>query len=510
MELELNRERFACYRTLPQLSDTHEETAETIVPDYLPDIARIVEASGCLFLRSREITDGRVSVSGVVRLTLLYMAEDTQGLRAFEYTLPLEYTLEGRLAGEAADSSLEGRLCACDVRALNPRKIFTRVSVELTVTPYVPCVLSVCGGVSEQERYGIETLCEKREISMLRALREKEFTFSDEILLSGTREPVRDLLRSRCALRLTDCREVGNKLILKGLVCLEVLYLDAAGKLAQASSELPFSQLLDGLEEGAGDVTARAVLRLTGAEVRVGSESEPDNDRAISLRLTVSAFAAVSERRTILCVTDLYSTDWELDAEMEELVLDSASGLFTREQSVRETIETGAEAQSILSAEVTFLTAALSGSGEQSELRAAADMRVLYLDENGAPLLAERRTEVLIKTELPPFARLLGVNAGVVSAAVGAGGVELRFPVIFTLAVEEAPHCACLVSLRAEERGETQENAPSLVLRARRSGERLWDIAKQYRTTVSAILAANALSAEEDAAEGLLLIPRRR
>ena len=30
MELELKKERFACYRALPQLFDTHEETAETI------------------------------------------------------------------------------------------------------------------------------------------------------------------------------------------------------------------------------------------------------------------------------------------------------------------------------------------------------------------------------------------------------------------------------------------------------------------------------------------------
>lgn len=64
MELELKKEQFACYQALPQLSENREETTETIVPDYLPDIARIVDASGCLFLRSREIADGKAQVSG--------------------------------------------------------------------------------------------------------------------------------------------------------------------------------------------------------------------------------------------------------------------------------------------------------------------------------------------------------------------------------------------------------------------------------------------------------------
>ena len=39
MELELKKEQFACYQALPQLSENREETTETIVPDYLPDIA---------------------------------------------------------------------------------------------------------------------------------------------------------------------------------------------------------------------------------------------------------------------------------------------------------------------------------------------------------------------------------------------------------------------------------------------------------------------------------------
>ena len=82
MELELKKEQFACYQALPQLSENREETTETIVPDYLPDIARIVDASGCLFLRSREIADGKAQVSGTVRMTLLYVAEDAQGMKS--------------------------------------------------------------------------------------------------------------------------------------------------------------------------------------------------------------------------------------------------------------------------------------------------------------------------------------------------------------------------------------------------------------------------------------------
>ncbi len=151
-----------------------------------------MDASGCLFLRSREIADGKAQVSGTVRMTLLYVAEDAQGMKSFEYTLPLDETIEGRALSGSADSCLDGRLCSCEVRMLNPRKVFTRINVSsVTLTPYVPASLSVCSGVRKGAgslqkspfRF-YETLCEKKDIGIIRAIREKEmsFTFSDEVL----------------------------------------------------------------------------------------------------------------------------------------------------------------------------------------------------------------------------------------------------------------------------------------------------------------------------------------
>ena len=57
-----------------------------------------------------------------------------------------------------------------------------------------------------------------------------------------------------------------------------------------------------------------------------------------------------------------------------------------------------------------------------------------------------------------------------------------------------------------EEGGER----PSLVLRTLGRGERLWDLAKTYGTTIADIISANELEGEAAAEGRLLLIPRRR
>lgn len=81
--------------------------------------------------------------------------------------------------------------------------------------------------------------------------------------------------------------------------------------------------------------------------------------------------------------------------------------------------------------------------------------------------------------------------------------MEKKYPV--------SQRCRWMKDLTRVICGKKDENIPSLVLRAMKQGERLWDIAKLYRTTVEAILAANELKEESAAVIGkLLLIPRRR
>ena len=510
MELELQQEHFSCYYSSAQLCDTHEETLETIVPDYCPDIARIIDASGCLFLRKYELADGKVSISGSIKMTLLYMAEE--GIRSLDYTIPLDYKLEGRLS-EASEILTEGTLDSCEVRLLNPRKFFSRVSVSLCAVPYTSAAVTACDGVAEKEKYKIETLCETHEVSLIQAIREKDFVFSEEVVLSSVKEPIRDILRTKSKLRVTECRSVGSKLILKGIAYLDMLYLTQDSALAQLSSELPFSQIIDGLDDKDGELSCEAFLRLTGCEAHIGSENAPDDAHTISLKLMVSAFVLLRKTQQLRCIADLYSTAYDLVAKSEQIELSPSPEVFVRMQTVREQIDTGVAVRSILCAEVSFGSAALTQSNAGSTLRAGALIKVLYLDESGSPLLAERRVEVTLDTDIfaAQGALVRCTCVGDISAGISASGIEVRFPAEFTVTSQTAPHYPCLTALSAEERKEPDSEMPSLVLRMLKRGESLWSLAKQYRTTVEDILKANELTEEAAAAVGqMLLIPRKR
>ena len=507
MELELQKERFEGYRPGTPLTLTDEETAETIVPDYSPDIARIVDVSACMLLRARTIADGKLTASGSVKLTLLYMAEDTSGLRALEYSVPFEQS--ANLPSGCENAAVEGRVCDVEARLLNPRKLFTRLTIEWKVTPYCHGALTTCGEIADREQYAIQTLCERHEVSLIRFVGDKDFVFAEELTLPGGRDAIGELLCPRVRLRVTEAKSLGSKIVLKGVACLSLLYATEEGKLCSYSEELPFSQILDGSSEDGGDNSVSAVLNLSGSEIH--TDGENGDGRTVSVKLFLNAFVVLRGTETVCCITDLYSTSYDLDAQLETVELRQEPEIATVTQSVREQLDTGTEVKCVLSADVCFGSVGIRQNGSQASLRAAATVSVLYLDESDVPLSMERRVEVAAEAAIDGEAQVTveTVCAGDITANINANGVELRFPTEFTLVSIASVSCPCLASLSAEvsEASET----PSLVLRALEEGESLWDLAKQYRTTAEDILAANELTESAAIEAGrMLLIPRAR
>ena len=144
-------------------------------------------------------------------------------------------------------------------------------------------------------------------------------------------------------------------------------------------------------------------------------------------------------------------------------------------------------------------------------LRAPATVSALYLDESDVPRAASRRIEIVAESTMGGEVQVEDVCSGDITANINANGIELRFPVDFTILSADATPCVCLTELSVEKPDTQGCDLPSLILRALCEGETLWDVAKQYRTTIAEILSANELSGSTAAEAGqMLLIPRKR
>ena len=64
MELELKMQQLTFCEKTQRIVASHEEAIETAIPEYCPDIARVIDTVGQLKLREKKLSGGRLTVSG--------------------------------------------------------------------------------------------------------------------------------------------------------------------------------------------------------------------------------------------------------------------------------------------------------------------------------------------------------------------------------------------------------------------------------------------------------------
>ena len=514
MELKFKKAGHDYYEPLRFTPFSCETMRENIVPDSCADIARIVDTTGLVCLTNRELTgDGRLSASGTVEVSVLYIPEKAEsgGPRTLRFQLPFQCYGEGQPDCEFLD--VRGELRNIDTRVLNPRKVLTRANLVLYPSGYRHTSLSVCTGIDGEDTQSIQLLREKRETRAAAGVREKEFTFSEELPLSPGRGGAEEILSTRMDVRGTDCKLIGNKLVVKGLISAAVLYREAGGRPTLLQQELPFSQILEGngFEE---DCVCEASYQLVSAECHVGGESAPDDAYVMTLTLLLRARVTVWRGEEVSFIADLYSTAAPVSCETMELELSEDAQKNTRRQNVRELLETAVGVKAVVDTEVGCGGVQISGS----ELKIPVWARCLYLDENDVLGSVRREFTASCPAEMPDGGLVSEESCQAEAACRGdiitnimPEGIELRLPLECVLTTSNRRRYVCVSGGVTEEEEREKCAKPSLVLRKLGPEETLWSVAKQYRTTCKGILEVNEL--EEGGPvplDRLLLIPKAR
>ena len=505
MKLELNRTHLSGYEIVLDTTVFREETLETIVPDAYPDILRLIDTQGKVVLKSKEATDGRVTLTGTARLTVLYQPDGGTGPCRLEVSIPFSVTAEDRRLTSACVVTVVPRVSSADTRTINPRKVLTRVEVAVCIKAFCAGTTVLCTGVHSEEDSAEEWKQVHRPYCVT-AVQEKQVTFEDNLSIPAGRPAAEELISNRVELTCYESKLIGNKLIFKGDAVVKLLYRPIGGGLDAADFTLPFSQIAEVV--GVGEEGNCVVdVCLHGAEFSLGGDG-----RTVSVSLSMLAQAVVREEREIELLADMYSTRYSVKAERAPYTYFVRCNAGIGRQTVRQLIETGIAVQSVVDSYCLVGQMAQKREGNQLNLTADLILTAVCVTEDGACCAMSRRLEVSCPVEIPEEQRCsFECRCGEMIATPTADGVEVRFPVDFPyFCIQEGQGMVVREVHAAEEGEESADTKPSIVLRVLQSGECLWDIAKRYGTTVGDLMNANEIETGQPAVGTLLLIPRKR
>lgn len=472
-----------------------EETQEVRLPESMPDIGRVIAAWGQVVLRGKEWRSGHIGLNGGVMVWVLYAPEDGSEPRKLESWLPFNARVEHSHEGEDGVIRAECVLCSADARSVSSRKIMLRCSVGMLVQTLVPreAEVSSPGKLPED----IQVLERTYPVILTRETGERAFLLDELIPMpQGVGQP-KKLIYYRMSPRVTEQKVLGSRAVFRGVGELHLLCMDESEKLFSADLEVPFAQHLD--LEGDYDEGAEVsnLLCLTSLE------ADPDEAGGIRVKCGLVSQYIINAPTVVRCLEDAYSPGREMELVHQELLLPAWLEEQVRQIELGERL-TGDEVpvDAIFFPDLPVVTKQPGGA----EIRCSGSFQTLCEAADGSwqgKVLRTARTEHLMTgCDTIPCTWLRG---GAALRREGSGWsaeqrMELKIGSICTKPI------TMVTGIRASERREPDPNRPSIIVRARKSEETLWDIAKYCGSTVSAIQRLNRLEQEPEE-DRLLLIP---
>jgi hypothetical protein len=508
MELQLKRNQINCFESVLHMTMLQEETAEMIVPDACPDILRIADTEGIACIRNKEAKAGVAQIDGIVKTTVLYVPDGTVGLQRLPLQIPFSCKIEH--AGIVPQMVLQVRpsIASMETRIMNPRKILVRVQICLYVEGCVPDTIELCKEIETESTVSLQTLQREQTIWIITGVGEKPFQFSDQMNLPSGKPDVEEVLKYRVFVSCDDAKMIGTKLIFKGEVATRIFYRSVAGSLQTVEYTLPYSQMMEmkGVEE-----SANCAVSVILSDLSIGVESDGEGS-SFEFSMGFLAQAQAWEEKRITVLSDLYSTSCSAVPQIQNYFFHSLREVGENRKSRRETIETTVLPKSVLDAYVMTGAVAQMQEEEYKVFSTETQVMVLYLGEDNQIYEASMRVPVeeKIVMDAEKTCSCRAVCPGEVFATPTPGGLEVRYPVDFSFQTLTELKMAGISAVTLEE-GEKIER-PSMVVRMTEAGDRIWDLAKQYASTMEDICAANALEDQDSELPvgRLLLIPHKR
>lgn len=310
MDFKLNRENLTCSAVILDTDVTQAAEYDFILPDYCPDIFRVLKCCIIPGIVSTGINGNRLTFELAVTIRVIYRSDEGSAVSCIEQSLDYSKTVD--LPSDTLNPAVT---VTPDVEYVNCRVVNQR---RLDVKGNINCKVRVtgeknCEVVSDAFGGGIQLKKIPVVFPAKRVTAAKRITVIEELELAAGKAPLGSIIRCCAAVKCGEQKIIPGKLVTKGNADIDLLYLpkDSSDKPPEAMKfSIPFSQIIDidGIEEGYDtDVS------ITAAKCTI--TAKPDESDTLECELIMLVNITAMRFDTCELVTDAYSTKYECECE---------------------------------------------------------------------------------------------------------------------------------------------------------------------------------------------------
>ena len=200
MDYMTRKEKCTVCETVFEGSSEQPVDLELSLPDYCPDVERILKCRICPGISAGSITGDRLDVDGNVTIRLYYLDSKKQAIRLCEHTSPFSCSFTLRNADPECISRIRLRTGYLNCRAVSPRKLDIHGAFTVMASVYKPGEKQYCTGIEGDD---IQQQTHSEEVSELKGCARQQFSLSEVLDIGKGKGTPEGILRSE----LTQIRD---------------------------------------------------------------------------------------------------------------------------------------------------------------------------------------------------------------------------------------------------------------------------------------------------------------
>ena len=482
---------------------------EFTLPDYCPDISRVLKCRVCPRVSGKSISGNSANLDGVMSVVLLY-ADASNEIRMYEHPVAFTRSIDlGAAVAGAASVSATAAPDYVNCRPVNERKVdihgAVTINVRVTHKQTTDIVADIDGNDIEMRRG-------RCEVTNPLSYSEKYLIVNDEIELPDNMEAIRYNLRTDASAVATECKVISNKAVIKGDMFLSVLYCgDQEGGPVCFDTSVPLSQIvdIDGIVEGCNCAVDIDVVSME-LKPRTGMNGEA-RSFALSAKLCMTVKATCDGEAAILF--DAFSTEYKDNTEKQDITFEKLMLPVRERFDCKKMLEFSPDdIGRVVDCWCDASVNRVANDGCELTVNGTAMLCILARDMQDLPVYFERPVDFDYNRTMESEPKNMRCETMIRAVKtdgkmVAAGQLEISVELMLQADVYSRERRTVITAFEVDDVNKKEKNNSALVIYYADSGESVWDIAKRYNTSINAINELNGLSDDVLGKGIMLMIP---
>lgn len=495
------------------------------VPDYRPDIVKVLKEKGELHFDEVKAAAGAAWLKGRLVFRVLYRSDQENGkISCLKGEIPFQEKLNMDGVQEYDVIQASGEIEDLTIGVIHSRKISVRAVILLKTEEPREKEDELCVGIEADD--GCEKRYRNTNILQLLCMKRDQCRQKSEITLPSSKPNVQEILWKSLEIRNLDTKMGQDGVKLSGEVLISVLYQEEeeTDRVQWYETVIPLDC---GVECDAG-TEAGIIYKVKARPASMELEVKPDYDgeeRVLVLELVMNLDIRVWKEQEISMLEDVYSLKQEIIpvctgvtlhhisvkndsqcrlteqmelAESQEKILQICSCEGTVHLESTELTEQGVRAEGILVTELLYIT-----TDDQMPIGSAREIypfeQLIEIPQQAARTERNKLEELEALERKNKLQTELDCSISQLSAVMlDQDHVEIKAVIGLDLLAFEQEQIDNITDTREEPLDMEQlQKRPGLVGYIAKDGDSLWSIAKENHTTVEDILRDNHRTDED-------------